>query len=148
MRAIPALAALLLLCPLAALAGPDRVSFLIGSEHLGAEEEFEEFNPGIFLTWEHGVDLTAGVFRNSYGSAAPSVTISAPLVESGEFALSWTAGLAYYPGDGDRIDFAIGDVVPLLGLRADLGPIFIQAFPVDGETADAVIAFGVTIDLD
>ena len=133
---------------LAAGAGPDRVSFLLASHHVNPEEDFEEVNPGLFLTWAGELNPTLGVFRNSYGEAAPTVTVSRAFWESGDLALAVTAGVAVHSGDGDRFDIAIGDVVPLLGLRADLGPVFVQAFPGDGQAADAVFAFGVTFGLD
>ena len=42
--------------------GPDRLSFLLGSRHLGATEHFEEFNPGVFADWlrPDGIGLSLG----------------------------------------------------------------------------------------
>ena len=56
-------------------------------------------------------------------------------------------GAAYYPDDGRRFRYHLGDIVPLGGLQARVGPTFLQIIPGDGEEADAVFAFGVTVPL-
>lgn len=42
--------------------GLDRLSFLLGSQQLGATEHFEEFNPGVFADWlrPDGIGLSLG----------------------------------------------------------------------------------------
>ena len=143
-----ALLALSLLFPHTAVADPDRLSFLLGSYHASPAQEFEEFNPGVFLTWEGQVDTTVGLFRNSYGRAALSATADWTLYERDRFAFSVFAGAAYYPGDGDRFRIHLGDLIPLAGLQARFGPTFVQLLPSDGAQTDGVLTFGVTFPLN
>lgn len=129
----------------ATTAQADRISVLIGSHHVGAPGQFEEFNPGVFYTWDdRTVDLSAGIYRNSYGGVSVAGTAALPLVswESGEVAAF--AGLALYPGDGDRFKYSIGDVVPLAGLQVRQGHAFAQIIPMDGDPVDVLVSFGIT----
>lgn len=131
---------------------PDRLSFLIGSHHFSPGQDFEEFNPGVFLTWDNILldgqgDLNVGAFRNSYGRTATAVTAAFPFYEKGAFEAGFFAGAAYYPEDGRRFRVHVGDVVPLGGVQASYGPLFVQLIPGDGREADAVLSFGVTWDL-
>lgn len=150
MRLIPLL--FLFATPAMADLAPDRLSFLLGSYHVDPASDFEEVNPGVFLTWEGvaldgRVDLNAGVFRNSYGRAAVAATGTFTLAERDNFALGVFAGAAYYPEDGRRFAVSLGDVVPLAGVQAIWGPAFVQFIPQDGNEADAVFAFGLTLPL-
>lgn len=137
---------------LPAQAGPDRLSFLLGSHHVDAASEFEEVNPGVFLTWEDAamngtLDLTAGVFRNSYDRGAAAVTLAFPVWETGAWQVDLFAGLAWYPEDGRRFRVSAGDVVPLGGLQVRWRNLFVQAIPQDGVEADLVLSFGVSFPL-
>ncbi len=132
----------------AAAAPPDRLSVLIGSYHASPGQDFEEFNPGLFLTWEGPVlDSSIGAYRNSYGKGAVAVAAAWPFLEGEHYALSLFLGAAYYPEDGRRFRYHLGDIVPLGGLQARAGPLFFQAIPGDGDEADAVFSFGVTMPL-
>ncbi|UXX83396.1 hypothetical protein [Roseovarius pelagicus] len=85
------------------VAAQDRVSILLGSHHVNASTNFDEVNPGAFLTWEgERVDWTVGGFRNSYGRGAAAVMAGLPLYERGTAQIALTGGLALYPGDGRR----------------------------------------------
>lgn len=143
---ILAIAAIAVILSGPAQAGPDRLSLLVGSRHLGADRHFEESNPGLFLTWEdrHGVDLTVGAFRNSFGGTSVAATAAMPVFEHGGAQVSLFGGLAVYPGDGDQFEFHAGDIVPIGGLQARVGNMFLQALPAGGMT---VIAAGVTMPL-
>ncbi|GFE48281.1 hypothetical protein So717_00340 [Roseobacter cerasinus] len=135
--------------PTTALAGPDRVSILLGSEHFNATEDFREFNPGVFLTWEgQTFDYSVGVFQNSYSNVSPLVSISYDIEVAPEFEVGAFAGLAVYPGEGDRFDHSIGNVIPLIGLQARYRNVFAQLLPAAGQSTDGVLAFGLTFDLD
>lgn len=144
------------LTPGLALAGPDRVSILLGSEHVNATEDFQEVNPGLFLTWEQerdflffdSTDISVGAFYNSYAKVAPNVTVGAAREVAPDLDLGVFAGVALYPGDGDRFRVAVGDVIPLAGLQARYRNVFAQLIPLNGETADAVLAVGLTFTLD
>lgn len=129
-----------------AAAGPDRISLLMGSKHAGAERHFEEFNPGIFATWEDrgAFDLSAGIFRNSFGKTSVAATAALPFYERGEFQASVFGGVAIYPGDGDEFLVHAGDLVPMGGLQARYRNVFVQIMPADNMT---VIAAGVTMEL-
>lgn len=140
---------LLCLAAAPASAGPDRVSILIGSHHVDATLEFEEQNPGIFLTWEdrRGLDWSAGVFRNSFGGPSAAVTVALPLIRSPRFDLSAFAGVAAYPGHADRMAVAVGPFVPIGGLQLRADRLFIQIMPDRGDPA-AVVAVGLTFPLE
>ncbi len=136
-----------------ATAGPDRLSFLIGSEHIGATRPFEEVNPGVFVTWTNllwrgNLDLTAGAFRNSYGDGSLAVTTAYPFVRTENWGLEVFGGLAWYPGNGNQFSHSAGDVVPLAGLQARYRNVFVQAIPSGGNSVDAVMSFGLTFALD
>ncbi|MDW3225685.1 MAG: hypothetical protein R8G34_22805 [Paracoccaceae bacterium] len=135
--------------PCAGLAGPDRASILLGTEHFGATEDFREFNPGLFLTWEREIfDYSIGVFQNSYSNVSPLISIGYNVEVAPEFEVGAFAALAHYPGEGDRFSLAVGDVVPLLGLQTRYRNFFAQLIPSDGDTADAVLAVGLTFALN
>lgn len=139
-------AAALLAAP--AHAGPDRLSILLGSHHMGARTDFDARNPGLFLTWEdrgnRGLDLSLGAYRNSYGRGALAATLALPLARwpGGQAALF--LGVALYPKDGRTFRASLGDLVPLGGLQLRHRHWFMQIIPSDGHFAKAIIAVGVT----
>ena len=87
-----------------ARAEPDRLSVLLGSRHFGAAPGAANgANPGLFLTWERDrVDLSAGVYRNSYNKTSVAVFAGYPLIRWDNGAVSAVAGLATYPGDAHK----------------------------------------------
>lgn len=139
---------LLAALPSTALAGPDRLSILLGSEHFGATEDFQEFNPGIFATWEGNFDYSIGIFYNSYERVSALASIGYGWEVSPDLELGVFGALALYPGDGDRFRFSAGDVVPLAGLQARYKNVFVQFIPADGDTVDSLLTFGLTFELD
>ena len=152
MRIFPALC--LALAPLAAQAGPDRVSFLLGSRHIDAASEFNEVNPGVFLTWEDAVwegrlDASVGAFHNSYERVSLAATLAWPVWEPAPWAeVALFGGVAYYPEDGRRFAVHAGDLVPLGGVQWRAGNVFGQVIPLDGVEADAILTVGVTFALE
>lgn len=144
------IAATLLATP--AAADPDRISLLLGSAHPGDGGYFDSRNPGLFLTWEErgvlALDLSAGIYRNSYGSASVAATAALPLIRWDGGEASVLAGLALYPGDGRSFAVHAGDLVPLAGIQIRHRQLFVQILPGDGKAADAVIAAGITFPLN
>lgn len=135
-----------------AMAGPDRVAIMLGSEHIGANRSFEETNPGVFLTWTNAAlsgraDVTVGAFRNSYGDGSAAVSLGFPLVRKEFWGIDAFTALAWYPGNGDRFDHALGDIVPVAGLQGRVGNFFLQAIPAGGDSVDATLSFGLTFAL-
>jgi hypothetical protein len=131
-----------------AFAGPDRASLLLGSRHINPAEDFDQVNPGLFLTWEgRRVDLTLGVYHNSYGRVSTAATLGFTLWQHGEAEAGVFAGLAHYPGNGRAFLVHAGDVVPVGGLQLRWRNLFGQVIPLDGGVADAVVTFGVTFRL-
>lgn len=128
----------------------DRVSILLGSDHVGAAQGFDERNPGVILTWEdpRGIDWSVAAYRNSYGRPSVAALAGLPVLrwQGGEAAL--IGGLAWYPQDGRAFPVHLGDVVPLAGLRLRHRGLFALILPGDGETTDATIAFGLTFDTE
>lgn len=149
-----ALALLLSLLPLAAHAGPDRVSVLLASRHVDAASAFNEVNPGVFLTWEEvawggRLDATLGVFHNSYERTSVAATLAWPVWEPAPWAeVALFGGIAHYPDDGRRFAVHAGDFVPLGGLQWRAGHVFGQVIPLDGVEADAILTVGVTFALE
>lgn len=130
-------------------AGPDRMAIHLGSHHAGATTEFEEVNPGLFLSWDRPNDvvLSVGAFRNSYGRGSVAATVAKVIHRSKNSAVAAFAGLAHYPGNGNDIRHAIGDFVPLAGLQFHYRHLFVNVMPGDGDTVDAIYSFGITIPL-
>ena len=141
-----ALMGVLFACP--AQAGPDRLSVLIGSKHINASYDFEEANPGLFVTWENQrLDWTLGAYRNSYGRMSVSAIVGLPVVRWRDGDVSLFIGVALYPKDGRNFAVHAGDLVPIGGVQIRHRNVFIQVVPLDGNLADAVVAFGVTFPL-
>lgn len=141
--------AVLALLPAAAQAMPDRISILMGSNHIGATYDFEQTNPGVFLTWEKPVvDLSVGAYRNSFGDLSLAVTVSKAVLsnEEGTLSLSGFAGLASYPDYSDCFLYHAGDIVPLVGIQVVAGPVFVQIMP-GGNDMVAVVAAGLTFPI-
>lgn len=129
-----------------ALAGPDRISILFGSHHVGGQG-FEEINPGVFLTWEqHRLDLSVGAYRNSYGRLSVAAVAALPIWSQGETEVSLFGGLAHYPGNGRNFAIHAGDVVAIGGLQLRHENLFVQVLPGGGDMP-VVIAAGITFSL-
>lgn len=138
-----------LLVPSAALAEPDRLSVLLGTEHVGATRNFNEYNPGLFLTWERQTfDYSIGTFYNSYEDVSVMGAIGYNFEVAPDLELGAFTGIAHYPGEGDQFRVAAGDFVPLLGVQARYRNVFTQLIPADGDTVDAVLTFGLSFSLE
>jgi hypothetical protein len=141
---------ILIVCTFAtgAQADPDRVSILLGSNHIGAKLAFEEVNPGVFLTWEGArIDWSVGAYRNSFGKPSVAVTAALPILRWRDGEAAIFAGAALYPGEGRTFAAHAGDVVPLAGIQLRQGNVFAQIIPSDGRTAAAIVSVGVTFAL-
>lgn len=148
-RGLPGLIlALVLPAGIAAAAGPDRWSLHLGSYHVDAARDFEEFNPGVFVTWDEGLALSVGAYRNSYGELSVAGTVAYPVAERRDTRLSLLAGAAWYRNAEERFGTRFGNFVPLLGLRVEQGPVFVQAIAGDGGEATAILSFGLTFPFD
>lgn len=130
---------------LALIAGPcaaqDRVSLLVGSHHASADSDFEENNPGLFLTWDR---FTVGAYTNSYSRTSIAATYALPLWHGEEWSVDLFAGVAHYPINGREFAIHAGDWVPIGGLQARYRQLFVQVMPSDGKAADAIFTFGMT----
>ena len=137
----------LVLAASAAGAGPDRVSLLFGSYHINARDDYDQLNPGVFLTWEGRFETTLGVYRNSYGKIAESAQVLYPVANWKNGQLQVFAGIAHYPGDGDTVAVHLGDLIPIAGLSARWGNLFAVMIPCFCEGFDALVAGGVTFPI-
>ncbi|MEM1074459.1 MAG: hypothetical protein AAF665_01120 [Pseudomonadota bacterium] len=142
------MAAAALLCAYPAVAGPDRLSVLLGSHHVNATRDFQEFNPGVFLTWERQLNYSVGLYYNSYEEVSPLVSVGKDWEVAPDFDLGVFFAVAVYPGDGDEFRVSAGDVVPFLGLQARYKNVFTQFIPADGDSVDALFTFGLTFELE
>lgn len=145
MRILMLMITLLLTTPASA---QDRASVLLGALHPGGTG-FESVTPGLILTWEDrgGLDLSLAAYRNSYGRGSIAAMAGLPLARWHNGALSLTAGIAWYPGDGRRFAVHAGDVVPLVGLQVRYRHLFALILPGDGRTHAATIAAGITFPI-
>ena len=128
-------------------APPDRLSVHLGSSHVNAQEDFEEFNPGLFVSWDRSLSYTVGAFRNSYGDVSVAATVAYPLIRRDLYRLTAFVGWAHYPENGRKFRVHHGDVVPVAGLRLHYRSLFVQFLPGDGSVADAVLSFGFSAPL-
>lgn len=144
---------LLVLATFKASAGPDRVSILTNSDHLGFKREYHEQNLGVFLTWDNAiapnVDLSIGGYLNSF--AKPSVMVAAtwlPL-EVGQCSAGLFAGAVHYPGNGryEPTSIAGSDVIGMGGVQVICGPVFVQAIPASTDFSRAIVAVGITMEI-
>lgn len=134
-------------------AGPDRLSVLLGSEHIGATRDFEEFNPGLFLIWTNALwgdrlDYGFGAFRNSYGDGSAALLTAYPFVRTKNWGLEVFGALAWYPNNGDQFSHAIDDIVPVAGLQARYRFLFMQVLPAGGQGVDATVTYGLSLPLN
>lgn len=101
---------------------PDRAYIPIGSSHaaLDAEkygtEDFEEFNPGLVLSWEDRLfylDYGAGVFRNSYGNTALTAMVQKSWDVSDDVTVALNVQFSDY---GDNARFLPIDISDRVGV--------------------------------
>lgn len=132
-----------------AIAGPDRISLLLGSKHINSSERFNEVNPGLIFTWEESdIDFSIGAYENSYRKLSIVGTVGYNLVRTRDFSAGVFLGLARYPGNGSKFALNFGnDVIPLAGLQMRYRSIFLQVLPGDGQVNSAVVTFGATFSL-
>ncbi|MFK7745304.1 MAG: hypothetical protein AB8B47_09620 [Roseobacter sp.] len=140
--------ALALLAPHSSFAGPDRLSILLGSNHVGATRDFQEFNPGAFLTWERELNYSIGLYYNSYKKVSALASVGYDYEVATDFDIGVFFALALYPGDGDEFRYSAGDLVPFVGLQARYKNVFAQYIPADGDSLDSLFTFGLTFELD
>ena len=141
------LAAFAIVLSTPAHSAPDRISFLLGSEHVNATRDFVEFNPGVFVTWERRFDWTVGAYRNSFGRSTIAGTVAFPFASGEDWQIDLFAGAAWYPEDGRDFLISVGDIVPLAGIQGRWRYVFAQAIPQDGELADLVLSLGLTFPI-
>lgn len=95
----------------------------------GDARGFQEFNPGVSLTWEkEALDYSIGGFYNSYEDVSVLGLIGYDVEIATKLEVGAFAGLAYYPGGGDRFSMSVGDMVPLIGLQTTYRSFFAHLF--------------------
>lgn len=146
---------LVLLATCKAVAGPDRVSILTNSDHIGFRYQgFNEQNLGLFLTWDDAiapeVDLSVGAYLNSY--TKPSVMVAATWlpIEVGQCSAGVFGGLVHYPGNGRYEPTSIGgsDVIGMGGVQVICGPVFVQVIPASTDFSRGIVAVGITMEIE
>lgn len=130
-------------------ADPDLVTILGGSYHVGAPGAFETFTPGVFLTWQYpAVDLSAGIYRNSYGRVSVAATVDHAVYDTDWVTIAGFAGLSHYPQEGRTLARSVGDVVPIGGLRLRVGHALVTVIPSDSASIDAIVTLGFTFEVN
>jgi len=147
---------------LALMAAPaqaqDAISFTLGSHHINSTLEYNEYNPSVFYTWEEG--YTVGAYINSYAGVSLYGGGEWHIGAIGPVELSAFAGLALYQEinmdvvwtdksrDQDGTTFNKGAfLVPMVGIRATVGNVFLNATPFGDDTFDGLLSMGLTFDL-
>ena len=144
--------ALVVLATCKATAGPDRVSILTNSDHIGFRYQgFNEQNPGVFLTWDDAiapnVDFSVGAYQNSYARLSVMATASWLPIEVGPVKAGIFAGVAHYPINGRNQPLHVGDWIPMAGVQVIAGNFFIQAMPASTDLKRSIIAAGITFEV-
>lgn len=130
------------------LTKPDRLSFSISSNHIGAVVQYNERNPGVFVTWEHPHhDINVGAYKNSFSKLSVLSTVSLQMYKTEDFSFEVFVGGAYYPEDGRTFALHVGDFIPLGGLQVRYKNIFSQIIPMNSPNAKAILTFGVSFSL-
>lgn len=135
---------------------PDHIRIPLATNHVNSAKsaELNEINPGLALTWDRPwADVTAGVVRNSFGDAAPFVTLSRDLWRGDTCAAGVFFGTAHYRVLKNTTPYEMNGWIPIGGLHVECGPVFMQAMPGRGLVgsaagkgrADAILVFGVTM---
>ncbi|KJZ20228.1 hypothetical protein [Loktanella sp. S4079] len=136
---------------------PDGVAVLLGSHHIQAQQDFNEFNPGVFLSWDCDIaNPRVGVHRNSMSEISTSISFTSDFLKLSKagFDLHPFFGFAHYPGSGDEVPINVGksDIIPIVGLELthEAVPAFIQYLPGDVEMGDFahLWTFGLKFDLN
>ena len=142
------------------------VAIALASEHIAAETDFVETNPGIGIGTEapvgdrpFGVGAEVGIFRNSFDEASAYLVGFAegkvnPLGAERPIGLGVFYGYGRYPGEAERARdrgfIVIGDFVPIAGLQVTVpvyGPGDLRFRIVPGllESTSTVIAIQANI---
>jgi hypothetical protein len=131
---------------------PDRISLLLGSHHAATDVHFEEFNPGIFATWEDRgpgqLDYSIGAYRNSFGNLSKMYVVAKSFDIGRDAQIGVFAGVASYPQWSDHFIISFGEYVPVGGVQGRYKNAFMQVMPSDGKVVGSIISFGLTFDLD
>ena len=133
MRFFVALMAAISVTSSPAIADVDRISFSLGSSHVGMHADFNETNLGVFLTWEDAagsLDFSAGVYNNSYSNTTVIFTASYDVIEWDSGAAGVFGGVAHYPVRGLKKLPCCGGWVPVGGLQIRRENVFAQFMPM------------------
>ena len=136
---------------------PSSGAILIGSSHIGANQDFNEQNLGLFLGWECGSwEWRAGVYENSFEgtSFALAFTHDKTTIDWEWGSAGLFAGAAYYGDSGDFEVNGIGDWIPIGGIEVTLEPVehvpalFVQYIPgnVEWTGYQHLVTYGVRVD--
>lgn len=139
---------------------PDRLYVPLASYHHNIDppaasgmNSWNEFNPGLILTWEDRfatLDYSAGLFLNSYDDVSPMVSVG-KLWDVGQVSLGATVMFADY-GDNARFfdnTVAGSDIVFLPAFQVNYRNVFAQVIPAPQSNGDtgAVFTAGMTFAL-
>ena len=135
---------------------PSGIAVLLGSHHVNAQQNFDEFNPGVFVSWKCDLaSIRLGVHKNSFSNIAASATFTSDYISlsAGGFHLHPFIGIAHYPDTGSDTPISVGgsDIIGIGGLEFthDKVPIFIHYLPGDVELGnyEHLWAFGLKFQI-
>lgn len=141
-------------------AAPDRLYVPLASYHFNIDppaasgmSSWNEFNPGLIVTWEERLwtlDYSAGLFLNSYEDISPMVSVG-KLWDVGQVQLGATVIFADYGDDARHFDNTLGssDIVFLPAFQVNYRNVFAQIIPAPQSNGDtgAVFTAGLTFAL-
>ena len=135
----------------------DGHSFLLGSKHFGANTDFNELNPGVFLRYTNDwINVRPGVIYNSNEKFSPIVTFSSDLttISVRDFNIATFGGVGYYHEEGKNSHISIANTgwIPIAGIEIthDEYPIFVNIIPgdmsekIEGDGYRLLISFGLS----
>lgn len=122
---------------------PDSIGMSLASYHVDIDPtrydrtEWNEFNPGLFLSWEDrflGLNYSAGGFVNSYDKFATYIGASYFWAIAKDVELGPFIGIADYGENSRFFDTHIGnsDYIVIGGVQLNYKNAFIQYLPVAG----------------
>ena len=138
---------------------PDRLHFPLASHHINVTPpasvgRWEEFNPGLILTWQDrfaSLNYSAGAFRNSYGELSAMVSVG-KFWHSGDFAYGTFLTLADYGDNARFLSSEIGDtnIIAIPGVQVNYRNLFVQFMPSTQSSSGfgGVVATGLSIPLN
>ena len=132
---------------------PDRVHILLGTYHaVPARTSFayEETNPGLILTWDQawrGLDVSAGLFENSFSDTSPLLAIGKTWTLEHEIQGRALVALARYEEEDPIFQPLRNGWVLIPSLQISYRQVFAQVTPLpEPDNTGLIFAYGLEFE--